>query len=355
MFLEIPMPEQTAVATNQRRNLILEAIRRLSKTRSWVTQRDLLADMRGQGFDVEKHHVLRDLKALLQIHPELECHNESNEQGRPRRGVEFGYRWVARDATPETGLSIPEALSLVMVSRHLRQALPATLSSALNRLFERAEATLDLQHRNGVANWQDLVGIVAPSQPMLPPNIDSEIIQVIHQALIAKEQFRAVYRNVSGEEEERLLHPLGMMVREPSVYLIAVSDGYEDPRIYAMHRFNSAKREHLPAWQPEGFSLPEYLEKQGNFGSGNWLKLKARVCEHLGLILEETPLGSGQLLGKPNDDGWRTLEVKVRDNWQLTWWLLAQAGRIIIDRPTALRQRIISRAEETLDIHQLES
>ena len=50
-------------------------------------------------------------------------------------GVEFGYRWVAREAAPETGLSIPEALSLVLVSRHLKQALPATLSGALDKLF----------------------------------------------------------------------------------------------------------------------------------------------------------------------------------------------------------------------------
>ena len=63
--LRIAMPDQTAIATSQRRNLILDAVRRLSKTRSWVTQRDLLADLRGQGFDVQKHHVLRDLRALI--------------------------------------------------------------------------------------------------------------------------------------------------------------------------------------------------------------------------------------------------------------------------------------------------
>ena len=80
------MPEQAAIATSQRRNLILEAIRRLSKTRSWVTQRDLLADLKGQGYDVQKHHILRDLKALALIHPEMECHNESDEDGNPKRG-----------------------------------------------------------------------------------------------------------------------------------------------------------------------------------------------------------------------------------------------------------------------------
>src|SRR5574343_322199 len=117
------MPVQPAIATSQRRYLVLEAIKRLSKTRSWVTQRDIVTDLRGQGYDVRKHHVLRDLKALALIHSELECHNNAADDGVPQKGVEFGYRWVSYNETPETGLSIPEALSLVMVSRYLKQAL----------------------------------------------------------------------------------------------------------------------------------------------------------------------------------------------------------------------------------------
>lgn len=349
------MPDQAAIATNQRRNLILEAIRRLSKTRSWVTQRDLLVDLNGQGYDVKKHHILRDLKALAQIHSEMECHNESDKEGNPKRGVEFGYRWIARDAAPETGLSIPEALSLVLVSRYLKQALPATLAGALEKLFERAESTLNLQQKNGAAHWKDLVGVVVPSQPMQPPAIDEGVIHVVHQALIAKEQFRGIYRNVQGEQEERLLNPLGIMVREPSMYLIAVVDGHNDPRMFAMHRFVSARREQTPAWQPDGFSLKTYLEEQGNFGTGKWLTLRARISPHLGVILSETPLGVNQQLGEPNEDGWQDLSVKVRDNWQLRWWLLAQGNRIIVQAPNELVIKVLSTASSVVSAYEAKS
>lgn len=346
------MPEQAAIATSQRRNLILEAIRRLSKTRSWVTQRDLLADLKGQGYDVQKHHILRDLKALALIHPEMECHNESDDDGTPKRGVEFGYRWVPREAAPETGLSIPEALSLVLVSRHLKQALPATLSGALDKLFDRAEATLNLQQKNGTAHWRDMVGVVTPSQPMQPPKVSAEVIQVVHQALIAKEQFRGVYRNSKGEQEERLLNPLGIMVREPAIYLIAVVDGHDDPRMFAMHRFLSARREHLPAMQSEGFSLNSYLEEQGHFGTGKWLTLEAKVNAHLGMILAETPLGKNQKLSEANKDDWRNLTVSVRDNWQLRWWLLGQGNRIVVQAPAELATKILSTASSVVSAYQ---
>lgn len=345
------MPEQTAIATSQRRNLILEATRRLSRTRSWVTQRDLLADLKGQGYDVEKHHVLRDLKALIQIHPELECHNESDSEGKAKRGVEFGYRWVARDATPETGLSIPEALSLVLVSRHLKQALPSTLAGALDKLFERAEATLDLQQKNGAAHWKDLVGVVTPSQPMLPPKISAEVTQVVHQALIAKELFKGIYRNVKGEQEERLLNPLGLMLREPTVYLIATTEGHEEPRMFAMHRFLSAIRVPQALSQPEGFALQQFMEEQGHFGIGNWLTLKARVGPHLAMILSETPLGTNQELGEANGEGWRDLSVRVRDNWQFRWWLMGQGERIEVLAPMETRSRLMKSINQLVQIY----
>lgn len=338
------MPDQTAVATNQRRNLVVEAIRRLSRTRGWVTVQDLVADLKGQGFDVRKHHILRDLKALIQIHPELECHDESDSDGSAKRGIAYGYRWVARDSAPETGLSIPEALSLVLVARHLKQALPATLAGALGKLFERAEATLELQQKNGTAHWSEMVGIVSPAQPMLPPKINSLVQEVIHQALIAKERFRGIYRNAKGEEEERLLSPLGLMLRVPSTYLVAVADGHDDPRFYALHRFSSAQRDYTPVVQPKGFSLAAFLEAQGNFGEGKWINLKGQVNAGLTSILMETPLGLNQQLGEPDAEGNRELLVKVRDNWQLRWWLRAQGRRIIVAAPRDLREMLANNA-----------
>ena len=135
------------------------------------------------------------------------------------------------------------------------------------------------------------------------------------------------------------------MVREPAIYLIAVVDGHHDPRMFAMHRFLSAQREHIPSWMPEGFSFKQYLEEQGNFGTGKWLTLKAQVSQHLGMILEETPLGKNQKLGDADQDGWRSLTVSVRDNWQLRWWLLGQADRIVIQCPIGIRELIVNKSK----------
>ena len=215
------------------------------------------------------------------------------------------------------------------------------MAGALDKLFERAESTLELQQKNGAAHWKDLVGVITPSQPLLPPKISDEVTQVVHLALIAKEQFKGSYRNVKGEQEERLFNPLGLMFREPTIYLIAIVEGHDEPRMFAMHRFLSAVRAHIPVFQPEGFTLQRFLEEQGNFGIGKWLTLRARVSPHLATILGETPLGTSQRLGDADQDGWRNLSVRVRDNWQLRWWLMAQGERIVVLAPTETRNRIM--------------
>lgn len=333
------MPGQESVATQQRRNLILEAVKRLSRSGLWVTQPDLVKDLTSQGYSVEKHHVLRDLKALLLIHPQLEC-NDNSQDGEKRRGLTYGYRWIGKDAPPETGLSIPEALSLVLVSKHLKQALPSTLTRALGSLFDRAEKTLNLQRANAEARWNDIVQVVPPSQPLLPPSIENDVLNAVHDALLANEQVEVTYRNASNRKEKLQLHPLGILLREPVTYLVALCNDYDDIRLYAFHRIVTAKRTYLPTRRPEDFSVKAYAKEQGHFGRGRLITMKARVKPYLATVLKETPLDSSQEIGSADKNGWSSITVKVRDTWQLQWWILSQGSGIQILEPKALCESV---------------
>lgn len=344
------MPGQKAVATQQRRNLILDAVKRLSRSGHWVTQPDLVKDLSGQGYTVEKHHVLRDLRALLEIHPQLEC-NDNSHNGTPQRGLTYGYRWVGKDAPPETGLSIPEALSLILVSRHLKQALPSTLTRALESLFDRAEKTLDLQKANAEARWKDIVHVVPPIQPLIPPDIPNDVLNVVHDALLAEEQIDVTYRNAANRKEKFLLHPLGILMREPVSYLVALCNDYDDPRLYALHRLQSAKRTYQPRRQPQNFSMKAYAKEQGHFGSSRQITLKARICPYLATVLSETPLDASQEMGPADKDGWRLVTAKVRDTWQLHWWILSHSSGMVIEGPKSIRDTIARRSREMANLY----
>ena len=332
------MPDQKVQATFQRRLQILDAIQRLSRTRSWVKQADILDDLRGQGYAIEKQHVLRDLRALQEHFTQLVC-NDNSRDGSRTKGVAYGYRWVAKDAPPETGLSIPEALSLVMVERYLSDALPATLTRRLEGLFATAQQTLDLQKKNPEARWADKICVVQPTQPLLPPKIADDVINVVHEALLKEEQIEIQYRNWSDKKEKLVLHPLGLMQRGPATYLIALCFDYDDPRPYPLHRMASAKRLYLDARKKKGFDINDYALEQGHFGSGKMITFKARVRRHLIKVLDETKLDENQTLSKPDTEGWCQLTAKVRDTWQLKWWVLAQEENIEVVGPAGLWAR----------------
>lgn len=333
------MPDQKAQATLQRRYLILDAVQRLSRTGRWVTQADILKDLRGQGYAIEKHHVLRDLRALVDSFPQLECNNNPRD-GLPGRGLAYGYHWSGKDAPPETGLTIPEALSLVMVQRYLRDALPATLTRALENLFEKAENTLDLQKKNPQARWADKVCVVQPTQPLLPPKIADDIVSVVHEALINEEQIKVQYRNSTGKKETLELHPLGLMQRGPASYLVALCFNYDEPRLYPLHRMISAARTYVDARKKEGFNVNDYSEERGHFGTGKMITLKARVRGHLPRVLQETKLEAKQVLSKPDAKGWCQLTARVRDTWQLNWWALGQGNSLEVIGPRSLRETL---------------
>jgi len=338
------MPKQNSQATGQRRNLVIETIRRLSgPSQCWVTNAEIVDDINGQGYAVATHNIRRDLKALLDIHPQLEINDNSKADSGPVNGLAYGYRWVGKDLEPISGITLPEALSLVMVERYLSQSLPVLLTQSLNDIFSKAHQTLELHKKSQVTHWPDKISVIQPSQTLIPPCVDLKILTVVHEALLNEKQIQVVYQAANREEQiekSYRLHPLGLIQRGPVSYLAAMANEYENAFMYALHRMKSAELLEQDSRQKEDFNLNDYAHNQGHFGSGKLIDFKARVCDHLATILEETPLSETQQITKPNGTGYRALSVTIPNTWQLRWWVLGEGERIEVLEPLALRQEI---------------
>jgi hypothetical protein len=155
------MPEQNAQATGQRRNLVLNSIRKLSGiSQRWVTNAEIVNNLNEQGYTVKTHSIRRDLNALLPIHHQLELNDNSKGEAAPINGLAYGYRWVGSDVEPAVGITIPEALSLVMVERYLGQSLPVTLAQSLSNIFAKAHQTLALHKKSQMTSWPDKISII---------------------------------------------------------------------------------------------------------------------------------------------------------------------------------------------------
>jgi predicted DNA-binding transcriptional regulator YafY len=338
------MSQQKSQAISQRRNLVLEAIRRLSsRSGRWITVSEIVEDLKGQGYAEETHTIRRDVNALLGVHPQLEVNDNSKADQGPTNGLPYGYRWVGKDHEPAVGLTLPEALSLIMVERYLAQSLPILLTHSLQDIFTKAHKTLELHRKSQVTQWPDKICVIQPAQPFIPPKMDQAVLTAVHDALLNEKQLAVIYMPAHSEEAKEKtyrLHPLGLIQRGPVTYLAAMANDYEDAYLYALHRIRSAELIDQESRHKADFNLSLYAETQGHFGGGELIHLKARICDHLASILDETPLCALQQISDCNQKGYREIRATVPYTWQLRWWLLGEGERIEVLEPKDLRREI---------------
>ncbi len=343
------MPAQKAQATFQRRMMVLDAIRSMSRIPRgdrWVKAAEIVEHLASLGYPVEKHSVLRDLKALKETYSQLEC-NDNSRAGQAKRGEAYGWIWRGTDPPPDAGLTIPEALSVVLVERYLRQTLPASLTRAFESLFRQAQTTLALQGKSPESHWLQKVCVVEPTQPLAAPTIDDAVLHVIHEALLKEEQIVVRHWTPTRGEKELTLHPQGLVLRGQTSYLVAMAEESDQLRFYALHRIREAKRTFLPS-RPSPVPIDEYAAEQGHFGTGQKIRLSLRMIAYLAVVLQETPLDPGQKITGPDNNDSYIVEADVRDTWQLRWWILGQGKGVEVLAPQELRSAIETELQEAV-------
>jgi predicted DNA-binding transcriptional regulator YafY len=291
---------------------------------------ELTQSLNSAGFKVSKRQVERDLQSLSEIFA-VESINKNPQ----------GWRWAPNTPLDIPGLSLAEALSLKLARNMMSPLLPPSSLRALAPRFAQADAKLAaLESGNATARWAAKVRTVPQTLPMLPPAIDAAILETVQEALFHDVQLDVAYRNLGADQAAAMrLHPLGLVARGVTLYLVATAFDYADPRTYALHRITQASRCFEAVKPPQDFSLDAYIaEGEFQFGNGQTLRLEAWVSESLARVLEETPLAADQSLALVEDVHYLT--ASVLDSWQLRWWLLSQGDEVIVVEPAELRAEI---------------
>lgn len=318
--------------SNKTRNTLArqwELLKLLPTRGSGKTAKEIADALAEAGFSVSKRQVERDLIDLQEVFG-LQCNDAS---------IPYGWRWGSAPVELP-GVTLAEALSLQIVEETLKPLLPGSMLRTIQHRLTLAKAKLAaLSDQNPSARWADMVASVPPMLPMMPPIVEEEILDTVQNALLSGEQIFAVYKRILGDAKELTLHPLGMVLRGGVTYLVATANDYVDVRLFALHRFESARRSYELAKVPKGFRLASYLDTGAlQFGSGGVVRLVARISDGLAGHLQETPLAPSQKL-KPTEGGMQ-LTVSIPDTWQLHWWILSQGATIVVLSPESLRERI---------------
>ena len=305
--------------------------------RQWLKASEIASMLKDQGHEVSVRTVQRDLQEMSTIFP-IQL-NDKN----PR---DYGWRWMKGASIDIPGMDMSEALAMRLVEIHLKQMMPSSMLEALQGVFSQAKSRLEQVPKP--SDWVKKVKFVQPNQALLPPRIDENVQVGIYKALLEKRKIKGYYRVIRMEEsKEYVLNPLGLILRGSVSYLVATAWDYEDPRLYAMHRFEKADVLDEECSIPEGFDLEKAISSGfADFANGgDQVHLQLLCDESKAAYLEETPLSEDQKVSSP-DDGWVKISATVNDTWQLRWWLLSQGAGIEVLSPINLRKEIAKELAE---------
>lgn len=305
-----------------------------------ITTSELAERLEDHGFKVTMRSIQRDLEKLSSDFPLM-----VDEDSRP-------YRWsFDRNATMDIipALDLPAALTFELARAYLSPMLPPRALSHLKPHFDEAHRTL-LREKNPLGQWPNRVRVINRGLGGERPAIDADVLETVTEALLREYKCKMTYQARKWvEPEEIVVHPFGLIFRDPNVYLIGTIEGREGTRQMVLHRATKGELLEEPSDRPEDFDLDLYIRSgaMGILKSNKPVYLKLRCDKPALNHLIESPLGFDQITTEIDD---KTFEigVTVGDTQDLRWWLTAQAIHCDILEPEWLKQEIISTLQRGL-------
>ncbi len=322
-----------------------ELINILSKAReqNGLSVADIREKLSVDYADISDRTLQRDLNILETIFL-LETRSEGRKQF-------WSFTRVERIAQL-FGLTIMEAISLVMVETHLKNLLPIIEVERFQPYFELAHARInssqDDEHVLPMQSWLNKVRVLPGGQEFIPPQINPDVQRVVYQGLLDNLQLQLEYKPVGKDiRTYNPINPLGLVQKGVAVYLVVTISVYQNPLLLALHRVQSASLLDTPVLIPdEGFDIDHFIECGGlGFGKPDqWIDFAAVFYHNAGDFLLETPLSLEQqveILGP----GKLQIAAHIPYTPQLVRWLSGFCSDVQVCQPASLREEICQRHE----------
>lgn len=267
----------------------LVAILLLLQHRGQVTAADVAEEL-----EVSERTARRDLEALGMAG--LPVYSVQGRGG--------GWRLAGGGRTDLSGLSLAEAQALFLVAGPRADAT-AELKAAVRKLVralpeplrDRAEAAAGSMVVDP-AGWGGDSAAAAPAH-----------LSAVQQAVIDREQISIAYRDRTGADSERVVHPLGIVAKGSTWYLL--TDTAAGRRTFRIDRIAHVERTGDPAVTPDGFDLATAWRE----ASTRVDELRAPLLVHASAERDSLPLlrmllGTRLAVGAATEDGRVTVEIR---------------------------------------------
>ena len=183
-----------------------------------------------------------------------------------------------------------------------------------------------------------------------------EMIRTVQWALINKKQIVGQYVTPYQEKPIKLtLHPYRLCFAAQAWYLIACPVDEKAPKTYRVARFQSLRMIDAPAQIPAKFDIDKYFGNAWTvFRGKETFDVEIEFTPEAANLVTETRWHKTQEV-KRLADGRAILSFRVDGLDEILWWVLDWSGRAKVIKPEKLRQMVVEKLEQALEMNRKET
>ncbi|MDQ0372279.1 helix-turn-helix transcriptional regulator [Cellulomonas humilata] len=248
-----------------------------------------------------------------------------------------GWRLLGGARTDLSGLTASEARALFLVAGPASAATPA-VKAALRKLVRALPEPFRVQAEaaasslvNDPQQWGS-----SRVEPRPPRFLDE-----LQDAVIRGVQVRLGYVDRAGAETERTVHPLGIVAKGPSWYLVSTTEAGR--RTFRIDRVSSVGPTDDPVDRPEDFDLAESWREISDEVDRKRTPLEAQaLCVPHGIGLLRMGFGVRLEVGGSTTDGRIEVVIRGNDEYVLAGELAGLVEWIEVTDPPGVRGHLAS-------------
>ena len=183
-----------------------------------------------------------------------------------------------------------------------------------------------------------------------PERRPPRFLDALQDAVIRGVQVRLGYVDRTGTETECTVHPLGIVAKGPTWYL--VSDTEAGRRTFRIDRVSSVELTDAPVQRPEGFDLADSWREIADEVDRKRTPLEARAtCAPDGLGLLRMMLGGRLEVGGSTPDGRIEVVIRGHDEYTLAGELAGLIEWLEVTGPQGVRDHLASIGCALVDLY----
>lgn len=263
------------------------------------------------------------------------------------RGPAGGYQLLDGYRTQLTGMTTAEAGSLFLTGMP-DQAKQLGLGEVLAAAQLKLMAALPPELRARAESIRERFLLDAPG--WFREDEQAPFLAAVAGAVWEQRRISVRYRRWGNDEVERLLEPLGLVLKNGTWYLIASSKG--EPRTYRVSRMLALEPTDQKFDRPQDFDLAKHWEVAAERVQHTLWKGQATI--RLSPQGRKLAFLLGPVVGRalrdqepePDDDGWVTVTVPIETNMHALHAILQLGADAEVLEPRELREMFVRAAKD---------